>query len=1581
MQRASRLFAVLALSALLLASAARAQEEDHLSENLIPNGDLELDADGDGYPDGWPRAENAALVSEDGNSFLRVTPYGGPGFELPLEPDWIAVTVRLRMRCRGVEMGAEGWHDARMVMSWNDADHEHVDPWPDVLRGVGTFEWRGLERTFVRPPGAQFLSIGPSNFAAEGTVDYDDIEVRGKRRPPLRDLPLPAPKEALWGLEGARRQESITRGKVCLNGLWQFRPAFGPEEIEAPPAGEGWGYFKVPASWHGDPSVDVRPALAWEDAEVAGATAAWYGRDVTVPAGWDGREVRLRFDLVQSRAQLYVDGRRAGEVLWPGGTLDVTDHCRPGATHRLEVLALALPMDTQAQTFMGPDRAFEAEADLQYRGLCGDVYLLSSPPGPRIEDVFVQPSVQEARLAVVTELSLQQGAGYRLRARVEHEGQTVKEFASPPVSAADLDEGRLVLSEPWPDPPLWDTHQPRLCTLHLELLDGAGRVVDEALPVRFGFRDFVVRGRDFIMNGKRIHLRAVALSSAGNADTGSVDGARNTFARTRRWGFNFFIMNNYHFRTGGVNYFGDLLRAADEEGMLLSVSMPHVSDFGWNLEPEHRRESYERIAGWIVRQARHHPSVVLYAMNHNATGYRGDQNPEMLHGREGPEGNNRTQALRAEQIAAALDPTRPIYHHQSGNLGDFYTLNCYLNWAPIRERSRWLNVWATEGAKPFFFVEWGLPHIASWSSYRGPQFIWRAEVMQQAWTHEFAATFKGDDAYTVDESDAQCLRNELHFWQNQEPFHYWHLHTTYAGRDRNVLEIKSIYARRNWPAHRTWGVSAMLPWDQGDFWRRKEGAPSDDIPVETDWTDLQRPGVSPDRLRHAGRYLYSRHPEDDWEPTSIGRTIGRVNMPLLAYLAGRPGDFTEEDHNFLPGETVHKQIVVINDTREPVRCTCRWGLEGRHRVGEVTVEPGGIHKEPIAVELPADLPPGTHRLHVVAEFEGGGRQDDALDLHVLAPPPDAAGAEGVALYDPAGLTRAELEALGVPFTEVDAGDDVSRYELLIVGREALLATGPAPDISAVREGLKVLVFEQTEQVLQHRLGFRTQVYGLRRVFPRVPDHPALSGLGAEHLRDWRGRATLYPPYMEEAGSFQSYPHVRWCGFSNSRVWRCGTEGNVATALIEKPMRGDFLPIVDGGFDLQYAPLLECGVGRGRVVFCQMDVTGRSEGDPAARALIAALVRYCAEAPPRTARQVHCAGQGEARRMLERLGAAPTDGDAPLGEGDLIVVGPDAGLPGERMAEAARRGANVLLLANGEAGLRRAPVPCRWEVRTVMNSRLDLARRGEAFRGLSCAETHLRNFKDLPLLSEPEPADEHGLLASAELGAGRVVFCQLAPWMFDPEEFNHDRMTYRRTGFLLSRILANLGAEMENPLLEHWKEPGLVVPDMSAGWVGEPDPEDVGREEGWQLPEFDDSRWRPIEVPGTWESQRPELADYNGIFWYRKELELPVLPEDAELVLSMGAVDDEDWTYLNGELIGSITAETHEQHWAAARRYVLPKGALRPGRNVLAVRVRDTYMGGGIVRGPASIQAPGRWLDGYYMDTPGAGDDPYRYYRW
>ena len=103
------------------------------------------------------------------------------------------------------------------------------------------------------------------------------------------------------------------------------------------------------------------------------------------------------------------------------------------------------------------------------------------------------------------------------------------------------------------------------------------------------------------------------------------------------------------------------------------------------------------------------------------------------------------------------------------------------------------------------------------------------------------------------------------------------------------------------------------------------------------------------------------------------------------------------------------------------------------------------------------------------------------------------------------------------------------------------------------------------------------------------------------------------------------------------VWRCGNRGNVASVLIEKPARGDFLPVLDGGYSLQYSPLMEYREGKGMVLFCQLDVTGRTEQDPAAETLAGNVLRYVAGWKPPARREALYVGGPVGRRYLEFSG--------------------------------------------------------------------------------------------------------------------------------------------------------------------------------------------------------------------------------------------------------------------------------------------------------------------------------------------------------
>ena len=115
-------------------------------------------------------------------------------------------------------------------------------------------------------------------------------------------------------------------------------------------------------------------------------------------------------------------------------------------------------------------------------------------------------------------------------------------------------------------------------------------------------------------------------------------------------------------------------------------------------------------------------------------------------------------------------------------------------------------------------------------------------------------------------------------------------------------------------------------------------------------------------------------------------------------------------------------------------------------------------------------------------------------------------------------------------------------------------------------------------------------------------------------------------------------------------------------------------------------------------------------------------------------------------------------------------------------------------------------------------------------------------------------------------------------------------------------------------------------------------------------------------------------------------------------LSLGSVDDFDETYFNGVRVGGIGKE-HPTYWSAPRDYTIPASLIKPGKNVIAVRVWDRFGGGGItgtantllVQSPrlaaeaaaaaaAVVKAPGFYHPDYRADFE-LGDEPYRYYNW
>lgn len=137
----------------------------------------------------------------------------------------------------------------------------------------------------------------------------------------------------------------------------------------------------------------------------------------------------------------------------------------------------------------------------------------------------------------------------------------------------------------------------------------------------------------------------------------------------------------------------------------------------------------------------------------------------------------------------------------------------------------------------------------------------------------------------------------------------------------------------------------------------------------------------------------------------------------------------------------------------------------------------------------------------------------------------------------------------------------------------------------------------------------------------------------------------------------------------------------------------------------------------------------------------------------------------------------------------------------------------------------------------------------------------------------------------------------------------------------------------------------------------PKPQDKGLMASipWYDPSYVPKNWRTINVPGYWEDQG--VKDLDGIVWYRKEIEVPASMTGVPAKIALGRIVDADYLYVNGKQVGN-TAYQYPQ-----RRYQVPAGLLKQGKNVLVVRViNNTGKGGFVPDKPYYLSANGQTID-------------------
>ncbi len=1231
------------------------------------------------------------------------------------------------------------------------------------------------------------------------------------------DLPVPA------GYAGdpetitdAFQQETPTRLEISLNGLWRARPIAPNEGVDRVPEGD-WGWGKIPSflprgkSLAGDDDMPIIPAKRFEGNQLPedANQRLWYRRTFTMPTAAEGRRVLLTFAHLHTRAEVFLDGVHAATVVWPGGEADITSLAKPGATQTLALYVSSEDPDfvEEQEVFMGVGLNSKRKAVhlLSSRGVTGDVTLALVPKAARIDFSWGELAESEegprARFIAETK-GLATNATCSLKVRVEPiagcRGKA-REFSSGALTPDAT--GTVAFSAMWGDVARWDEDTPNnRYRVSVSLLDGQGNLLDAATPFETGFRTVRVVGKDVLLNGRPLHMRPLLqYASVDPVSALDYEASRVFCRRAHAMGFNSTAQNGAFVPDSSPNN-DELMRAADEEGFLYANSaMPTLGAAPFTrqtfFKDPKQQEVWRKRAHQALRAVRRHPSAILHKLNMNMTGYGEDHNPRVIAKCAGPDQENDTRrsALLTAQLANEIDPTRPAYNHDSGMLGDFYTSNIYLGWAPPQERADWVEGWSKTGTKPVYFVEYGTPDMARWSSFRAPYFIYATPAYQSAWTAEFSAAYLGERAYTDDPAAFRLLRHEEEL--NRSPITPIFAPGGFAGglssdvcAQPSTIEVMGLFWAETLKGFRGYGLFGALPWCQTTMLTRTNMPRRVENPRR--WQNLKRPGIVPDFRRP---YAYYGGPVlgdsiDEPAPhrlTVFGEAQRRWGKPCIGFI-GDAEAFTGKRHHYTAGEVAEKKLVLVNDCSIPVKAAWSWVLldkKGTTRLsakGTTQLAPGARVDERIELKLPAEV--GYFKLKAKVRFDGEKvAQKDSLLLETFAAEPKPVEGGAVALYDPVGLTAKLLTRLGIPFEHIRA-EEMIRRPWTVVGREALTRQlWDTAVIPAATAGRKILIFEQKKETLED-VGFRVQNYGMRIAYPRFRDK-RFALLNKSRLRDWAGESTLVSP------DFDNEPRERlgrltqnWAGFRNSRVWRANNRGCVATIIPEKPSVGDWRALADGMFALEYAPLLEGRFRQGAVTLCQFDVTERTVSDPFADELVRTMlsafrgVEPTTDVPDFLGRQAVLAGRDY--------------GIMSWATGKDLVVSSGAKKP-EGFFEQVKAGAKVLALGLTAAEIAAwSPVPLAVaETNNCYFSRIEKPD-AEVLNGLSNADFYWHGGMSFAAFQDNDPAG-NAALKVVRYGKGVIVFWQLPPWVYNIDENPHQRVTKRTAYRMLARLMGNL----------------------------------------------------------------------------------------------------------------------------------------------------------------------------------------------
>ena len=497
--------------------------------------------------------------------------------------------------------------------------------------------------------------------------------------------------------------------KQLLNGAWKFEFADNPagrntEFYKNEYDVSGWDEITVPSNWQTEgydypKYTDTR--LPWEGVETPELGVApvkynpvgSYRRSFTTPAEWDGKEILVSFQGVESAFYVWVNGEYVGysEDSYTPAEFDISSYLNaPGEENSISV-----------QVYRWSDGSYLEDQDfIRLSGIFRDVFLFCKDKEASIFDFNYTTEFDDAYENAVlnAETTLRRyseegdAEGYVVEATLFDADDQVVFSQSMGDVVFDGEEATVTLAVDVESPKQWSAEEPNLYQMVFALKDGEGNIIETA-GCNVGFRQVEIINKGTAEAQITINGQPIMFKGVNRHETSGETGRHITEESMIK---DIKLMKQYNINAVRNSHYPNEARwyeLCDEYGLYMideaNIESHGVNDYIPQSDPDWILACKDRMTSAIER-SKVHPCILLWSLGNES--YNGDTWAEL------------------GKLCKELDPTRLVHYEGNRDIPEVDVWSrMYRRVNNLDKMDKYANPlvwWGNYGTKPAFQCEY-----------------------------------------------------------------------------------------------------------------------------------------------------------------------------------------------------------------------------------------------------------------------------------------------------------------------------------------------------------------------------------------------------------------------------------------------------------------------------------------------------------------------------------------------------------------------------------------------------------------------------------------------------------------------------------------------------------------------------------------------------------------------------------------------------------------------------------------------------------------------------------------------------------